>query len=264
MRFKKVILLLASILLLSSCAATKIAYFQDRQQGVAEELINPSDITLRPNDKILILVNSKDPLLTNLFNLPIVQRQLGSLNQNTYNQGIAGYTLDKDGNIDFPVMGKVHVAGLTREAVALKIKQELIAQNLVKDPVVTVEFMNLTVSVLGEVLRPGRFSIDKDRFTLLDALGMAGDLTIYGRRDNVLIQRMEEDGKLLTYQVDLNSGKDIYASPAYYLQQNDVIYVEPNPTRARQSTVNGNTVRTTSFWMSLASLITTIMVLIIK
>jgi polysaccharide export outer membrane protein len=225
-------------------------------------LVNPRDIQLRPNDKISILVNSKDPLLTNLFNLPVVQKYAGGLNTNAYN--LAGYTLDKDGNIDFPVLGKVTVAGLTREAVAVKIKQELITQNLVKDPVVTVEFMNLTVSVLGEVMRPGRFGIDKDRVTLFDALALAGDLTIYGKRDNVLIQRMEEDGKLLTYQVNLNSGRDIYASPAYYLQQDDVIYVEPNSTRARQSTVNGNNVRSTSFWMSLASLLTTIIVLIVK
>ena len=142
-------------------------------------------------------------------------------------------------------------------------KREVDLRNLVKDPVVTVEFMNLTVSVLGEVANPGRFNIDKDRLTLLDALSMAGDLTVYGKRENVLVQR-EENGKKTLYRVNLNSGYDLYASPVYYLQQNDIVYVEPNSVRARQSTVNGNNVRSTSFWLSLASLLTTITVLIVK
>ena len=144
-----------------------------------------------------------------------------------------------------------------------QIKEELVSKNLVKDPVVTVEFMNLTVSVLGEVASPGRFNIDKDKLTLLDALSMAGDLTVYGKRENVLVQR-EENGKQTLYQVNLNSGYDLYASPVYYLQQNDIVYVEPNSMKARQATVNGNNVRSASFWMSLASLLTTITVLIVK
>ena len=176
---------------------------------------------------------------------------------------MSGYTINKDGNIDFPVLGHIHVAGMTREEIASYIKEELVSKNLVKDPVVTVEFMNLTVSVLGEVATPGRFNIDKDRLTLLDALSMAGDLTVYGKRENVLVQR-EENGKKTLYQVNLNSGYDLYASPVYYLQQNDIVYVEPNSMKARQATVNGNNVRSASFWMSLASLLTTITVLIVK
>ena len=179
------------------------------------------------------------------------------------NGGILSALQSKYGNIDFPVLGHIHVAGMTREEIALCIKEELISKNLVKDPVVTVEFMNLTVSVLGEVANPGRFNIDKDRLTLLDALSMAGDLTVYGKRENVLVQR-EENGKKTLYRVNLNSGYDLYASPVYYLQQNDIVYVEPNSVRARQSTVNGNNVRSTSFWLSLASLLTTITVLIVK
>ena len=150
-----------------------------------------------------------------------------------------------------------------RHKIASYIKEELVSKNLVKDPVVTVEFMNLTVSVLGEVANPGRFNIDKDKLTLLDALSMAGDLTVYGKRENVLVQR-EENGKQTLYQVNLNSGYDLYASPVYYLQQNDIVYVEPNSMKARQATVNGNNVRSASFWMSLASLLTTITVLIVK
>lgn len=263
MEIRKLIGVLAATLLLSSCAAPKVAYFLDMQPGTAEQVINTMEIRVRPEDKISILVNSKDPLLMDLFNLPIISRQVGSTSSFSQSQGISGYTINKQGDIDFPVLGRVHVEGMTREEIATHIKDKLVTQNLVKDPVVTVEFMNLTVSVLGEVTNPGRFSIDKDRLTLLDALGMAGDLTVYGKRDNVLVQR-EENGKKVLYKVNLNSGYDLYASPVYYLQQNDIVYIEPNSVRARQSTVNGNNVRSTSFWLSLASLLTTISVLIVK
>lgn len=266
MKIRYILFLLTMILLFGSCATPKIAYFTDIKPGTAEPVLNPLEIRVRPEDKISILVNSKDPLLENLFNLPIVSRQIGSLtgaSGASGNQGVTGYTVNKDGEIDFPVLGKIQVGGMTREEIASCIKEELISKNLVKDPVVTVEFMNLTVSVLGEVANPGRFSIDKDRLTLLDALSLAGDLTIYGKRENVLVQR-EENGKKVLYKVDLNSGYDLYASPVYYLQQNDIVYVEPNSVRARQATVNGNNVRSASFWMSLASLLTTITVLFVK
>lgn len=110
---------------------------------------------------------------------------------------------------------------------------------------------------MGEVNRPGQYKISKDKVTILDALSMAGDLTIYGKREKVLVMR-EENGKQHVYGINLCSGNHIYSSPVYYLQQNDVVYVEPNGTRARQSTVNGNNVRSTSFWISLASLLTSI------
>ena len=163
--------------------------------------------------------------------------------------------------IDFPVLGKIHVAGMKREEIAECIKNELIKENLVKDPVVTVEFANLCISVLGEVNSPGRFSIDRDRLTILDALSMAGDLTIYGNRSKVMVLRQEGDVQRV-YGLNLTSGEHIYSSPAYYLQQNDVVYVEPNEVKARQSTVNGNNVRSTSFWISLASLLTSVAILI--
>ena len=260
MKIRYILFLLTVAILLGSCATPKVAYFTDLKPGTAEQVLNPLEIRVRPEDKISILVNSKDPLLVDLFNLPIISRQIGTTSGTSNNQGLSGY---KDGNIDFPVLGHVHVAGMTRGEIASCIKEELTSKNLVKDPVVTVEFMNLTVSVLGEVAKPGRFNIDKDKLTLLDALSMAGDLTVYGKRENVLVQR-EENGKKTLYQVNLNSGYDLYASPVYYLQQNDIVYVEPNSMKARQATVNGNNVRSASFWMSLASLLTTITVLIVK
>ena len=256
-RIRLIILSLAA-LLATACSAPKIAYLEDINSGQTVQIANVKNIRILPDDKISVLVNSRDPLLSNLFNLPYVTRQLGAIdNRSSYSQGLSGYTVDTEGNIDFPVLGKVHVAGLTRSEIAAKIKGELEGQNLVNDPVVTVEFLNLTVSVLGEVQRPGRFSIDKDRVTILDAISMAGDLTIQGKRENVLVQR-DVDGKTTLYRVDLTKGSELYASPVFYLQQNDVVYVEPNAMKARQATVNGNNVRSTAFWFSLVSVLTSI------
>ncbi len=262
------LLSLAGTALLSSCGTSKeVVYFQDMKPGETEiKLPEVQPITVQPEDKISIIVNSRDPQLSNLFNLPYVTRQLGqsvqsnSISANT-GQGISGYTIDTEGNIDFPVIGKIHVAGMEREEIAEMIKNKLITENLVKDPIVTVEFMNLCVSVLGEVNNPGRFSIDRDHLTLLDALSLAGDLTIQGNRTKVLVLRQEGD-KQRVYGVNLTSGEHIYTSPVYYLRQNDVVYVEPNAMKARQATVNGNNVRSTSFWISLASLLTSIGILI--
>ena len=159
--------------------------------------------------------------------------------------------------------GAIHVAGRHREDIAELIKGLLIKENLVKDPNVTVEFMNLRISVLGEVNTPGCYSIDRDCMTVVDALSLAGDLTIYGNRTKVMVLR-QEDGMQRVYGLDLTSGENVYSSPAYYLQQNDIIYVEPNKVKARQSTVNGNNVRSTSFWISLASLLTSVAILILN
>jgi UDP-N-acetylmuramyl pentapeptide phosphotransferase/UDP-N-acetylglucosamine-1-phosphate transferase/protein involved in polysaccharide export with SLBB domain len=260
-------LLLCSLLgMLGACGSTKdIVYFQDLRPGESEQaLAYPAGVTVRPGDKLSIIVNCTDPRLAELFNLSVVTRQLGTAAGRTgVPQGISGYTVDSLGCIDFPVLGKIRVQGLNREQIASHIKQALVGADLVKEPVITVEFMNLSISVLGEVKTPGRYDIDRERLTLLDAIGMAGDLTIYGKREKVLVLRQEE-GVQRVYAVNLCSAQELYASPAYYLRQNDVVYVEPNQVRSRQSTVNGNNVRSSSFWISLASLITSVLVLVIR
>lgn len=261
-------ILLAALFLLTVCSCTSprhIAYFQDVPYGKAEEILKTTDIAVKPGDKISIVVSSKDPLLADLFNLPIVSHRVGYAQSSSLSQSqqISCYTIGREGEIDFPVLGKLHVAGKNRQEIAAFIKNELISRNLVNDPVVTVEFANLYISVLGEVNKPGRHMIDQDKLTLIDAIGMAGDLTIFGKRTNVRVIR-EEEGRQTIYKVDLTSAYDLYASPVYYLQQKDVVYVEPNETRSRQSTVNGNNVRSTSFWVSIASLLTSVAVLIFK
>lgn len=256
--------------LVACSTPARITYFQDLRPGESEQqVVAATEIKVRPGDKLSIIVNSRDPQLTQLFNLPYVTQQIGrgststSSSSNATSQGVSGYTVDEEGMIDFPVLGKIEIAGKNREEIAAFIKEELLAKNLVKDPVVTVEYMNLCISVLGEVASPGRYSIDRDKVTLLDAISMAGDLTIYGKREKVLVLR-EENGVQRVYGVNLCSAEHLYTSPVYYLQQNDVVYVEPNNVRARQATVNGNNVRSTSFWISLASLLTTIAVLVFK
>lgn len=265
MNFCKNLLLAASFILLGACSTSKnITYFQDLRPGESElTLTAPVEIRIQPKDKLFILVSSQDPRLVNLFNLPILSQQIGQEATTPVGRGISGYTVDTNGNIDFPVLGQLHIAGMTREEVAAHIKKELQSHDLIKDPVVTVEYMNLSISVMGEVNRPGRYNIEKDELTILDALSQAGDLTIFGKREKVLVMR-KENGKQRVYGINLCSGEHLYTSPVYYLQQNDVVYVEPNDTKARQSTVNGNNVRSTSFWISLASLLTSIAVLIAK
>lgn len=254
--------------LVACSTPARITYFQDLRPGESEQqVVAATEIKVRPGDKLSIIVNSRDPLLSDLFNLPISSRQVGQaargMSTSSTSQGVSGYTVDEQGMIDFPVLGKIKVAGMNREEIAAFIKGELLAKNLIKDPVVTVEYMNLCISVLGEVASPGRYAIDRDKVTLLDAISMAGDLTIYGKREKVLVLR-EEEGVQHVYGVNLCSAEHLYTSPVYYLRQNDVVYVEPNSVRARQATVNGNNVRSTSFWLSLASLLTTIAVLVFK
>lgn len=255
----------------TSCSSTKeIAYFQDLKPGQQNVIpINTSPLRLRPNDKITIIVSTTDARLNSLYNLPVATTRLGgssadgSLVQNTGEGNVAPYTIDSQGNINFPVLGKLHIAGMTREEVAEYIRRELISRDLAKNPIVTVDYLNLSVSVMGEVNNPGRYAISREDYTILDALSAAGDLSIYGKRNNIMVLR-EENGVQKVYEVDLSSGKDLTRSPVYYLQQNDVIYVEPNSTKARTSTPNGNSVLTPTFWISIASFALTIALLIIK
>ncbi len=253
---------LGAALMIASCSTPKnIPYFQDVVDGSTDSIAVSKTITMRPGDKISIIVNSKNMKIASMFNLSYATRYMGSVSDDVISTGqttgVQGYMVEEDGTIDFPVLGRVHVAGLTRDEISRLIKGKLISEGLVQDPVVTVEYLNLKVSVLGEVTKPGRVSIDRDAYTILDALSAAGDLTIYGMRETVRVIRAE-NGERKTYVVNLCSAQNLYSSPVYYLQQNDMIYVEPNDVRARQSTVNGNNVRSTSFWVSIASLLATV------
>ncbi len=250
---------LSAVTLISSCASSKkVVYFQDVVPGeTAIDVATVAPIRIQPEDRLSIIVTTRDEQLADLFNL-----SKGG-GQGVSNTNFLNYTVDSQGFIDFPILGKLKVQNMKREEVATYIKQELINRNLLKDPVVTVNLQNLYVSVMGEVGSPGRINIDKDRITLLDALTAAGDLTIQGNRTKVMVMR-QEGNKQRAYAVDLTSGKDIYTSPVYYLQQNDLVYVEPIPMKARQADVNGNMLHTPGFWMSVVSFLSTFAVLIFK
>lgn len=265
MKFIKfhIIAVAALVLSLASCSTYKnINYIQDVDANVAEDMIINKGILIQPKDQILIIVSSRNPELARMFNLPISSYQAGADASSMGQQRITGYVVDNDGNIDFPVLGSVHVAGMTRWDLAKEIKSQLMDGGLLSDAVVTVQFMNFKISVLGEVASPGTYTIDGDKITLLQAISLARDLTIFGRRDCVYVIR-EKDGERTTYQVDLRS-KEMFDSPAYYLQQNDVVYVEPNKVRAGQSTINENNVKSISLWVSLGSFLTTIATLFIS
>ena len=261
---KNVICLVLLVMTLASCnTSEKILYFQDIVVNRPEVIEATRDITLQPMDQISILVSSKDPELAALFNLSRAQYRVGNgAGINNYNGEMSGYTLDELGDIDFPVLGKLHVGGMTKSEVATMVKKRLMDESLVNDPVVTVEFMNLYFSVLGEVSRAGKYSITKDQITILEAIAMAGDLTIYGKRDGIFVIR-EENGERVTHWVDIRS-KDIFKSPVYFLKQNDVIYVQPNTVRAGQSTINENSVKSVGLWISIASFLTSLGVLLFK
>ena len=253
---------LCLIAFLASCSAPKeVLYLQDIASIKEENIDKNYEVIIHKDDLLAILVNSKDPELALPFNMPVVTYQIGA--QTTAQQRLLGYPVDQNGDIDFPILGKIHVEGLTRMQVTELIKQKLMSEDLIKDPIVTVQFLNFKVSVMGEVTRPGTFDISGDRITLLEALSMAGDLTIYGRRDRVAVIR-EKDGKRRILYHDLRSS-DIFQSPCYYLQQNDIVYVEPNKAKTGQSRINSN--NSVGVWLSAVSVlasITSLMVTMFK
>lgn len=240
-----------------SCGSSKtyknINYMQDVQRDTIMSMKSSEGILVQPKDMIAIVVSHRDPELAAMFNLSNATYQAGAETRTTGNSTyrLLGYSVDNNGDIDFPIVGKIHVSGMNRWEVAQTVKNELESRNLLRDAVVTVEFMNFQISVLGEVARPGTYNIAGDKINLMQALSLAGDLTIFGRRDNIQVTR-EENGRRHIYVVDIRDS-DLFNSPAYYLRQNDIIYVEPNKVRAGQSTINENSFRSVSFWTSLVS-----------
>ena len=263
------IFLFSMILLMASCDVSKrITYFQDIQEY---ELASSSDeqpapeIRLRPEDKISIIVTCRDPQLSAMFNLVSTTNRVGQTYAQSTGYGyVSYYTVDPSGEVDIPVLGKIHVAGLSRTEIAEKVKQRLVSSEQgVKDATVTVEYADLHVGVLGEVRNPGIVPIDRDRYTLLDALERAGDLTQYANRKHLKVFR-KNGANIETYEVDMTQFKDVCSSPVFVLQQDDIIYAEPNKVKARTSTATGNTLLTPSFWMSVISVGISIAVLLKK
>ena len=265
MKLKYLLMTGCLMLILAACKTpANVAYLQDSNDGDVITL-QAKGLKLKPADKISIVVNTKSVELNNVLNLPMTSQIIGYSEQQSLAQsrGTSGYTIDSEGCIDYPLIGKVKVAGLSREQVAAHLKATLEEKNVAKDAVVTVEYLNLGFSVLGEVNKPGFYAFENDQVSILQALGLAGDMNLYGRRDAVKVIRTE-DGQQKTYVLSMLDNKQLTSSPAYYLQQNDIVYVEPNNYRKRQSTANATEITTASFWLSALSVLTTIAVLVFK
>jgi len=257
-------LVLAAVLLVSSCATpNNIAYFQNRLIDRPEQIDKHGGIVIQPKDMLSIVVSSKNPELVVMFNLPVVSYQAGSeiVSSSGY-QRLMGYVVDNDGFIDFPILGRLKVSGLTRWELSEMIKNRLLDEGYLTDCVVTVEFMNFKVSVIGEVNSPGTYTIEGDKVTVLQAISLARDLTIFGQRENVTVIR-ERDKERIMYQINL-CDVSMFDSPAYYLQQNDIVYVEPSAIKARQSTTDDKALRMTSIMVSSGSLLVSIATMIIS
>ena len=249
--------------MLTSCGTVKdIAYFQNKIVDEPEAIDKHAGIVIQPKDMLSIVVSSRNPELVAMFNLPLVNYMAGSeIVSSAGQQRLMGYVVDNEGNIDFPVLGPISVAGLTRWELSELIKNNLLNGGFLTDAVVTVEFMNFKVSVIGEVNSPGTFTINGDKVTILQAISLARDLTIFGERETVTVIR-ERNGERTMYEINL-CDVSMFNSPAYYLQQNDVVYVQPSEIKARQSTTDEKALRMTSIFVSGGSLLVSIASLII-
>lgn len=255
--------LIAIISLFTSCGQVKdIAYFQNKVVDSPEKIDKHAGIVIQPKDMLSIIVSSRNPELSVMFNLPVVTYQAGSEIVSSGYQKLAGYVVDNDGYIDFPVLGQLKVAGMTRWELSEMIKDRLLKDGLLSDAVVTVEFMNFKVSVIGEVNAPGTYTIEGDKVTVLQAISLARDLTIFGMRENVTVIR-EREGKRTMYEINL-CDVSMFDSPAYFLQQNDVVYVQPSEIKARQSTTDDKALRMTSIFVSGGSLLVSIATLVVS
>lgn len=218
-------------MVMSSCGSSKnIAYFQDIGQGETGNIGNSYTNVIRSGDMLSIVVSSSKPELAVPYNLYSV-KTMATTNTVDIRQEMEGYTVNSKGYIDFPELGTIHVEGMTREQLVDALKDKL--EPLMPNPIVTVNFLNFKITVLGEVNHPGEFYVQGDRVSILQAIGMAGDLSVYGKRNKVLVIR-EVQGVRQTEILDLKS-KKIFDSPFFYLQQNDVVYVEPVNSRARSA-----------------------------
>lgn len=237
-RTGSIIVLLVAVLATSCISQRKMSYLRDVTAASADSInqtYQPLDENyITKGDLLSIFVNALDVQAVQAFNMPVANVQnLGSkmVTSNTGSGSLQGYWVDPEGNIDFPVLGKLHIEGMTTTQLKDTLTQ-LISRS-VKDPIININFMNFYVTVLGEVKNPGRHAVGSQGMTIFEALGLAGDLTIYGKRNNVLVSR-EVNGKMEFARLNLND-QAIFASPYYHIRQNDVIYVEPNNARAISS-----------------------------
>lgn len=244
-----ILALLAATLLASCNSQKRIWYLQDATEFAPEQIAQQGQIRIQPLDRLTIVVNSKDPELALPFNAATGYTALtaSSVSSVSSSSALQVRTVDEKGILQMPVLGEIKVEGLTRGELAKILADKIIQGGYINDPTVNVQFVDMKISVLGEVTRPGSYALTHDKLTIFDALALAGDMTVFGQRTDVMVYREKEGERTITY-LDLTS-KDIFSSPAFYIEQNDVIYVKPNKYKAQSGEINQNR----SFYISLAS-----------
>ena len=252
--FYHLLLAIASAAMVVGCATSReILYFQDIDEVQLKQLATEYEAIIKKDDRLTIVVSGPDKTVTGPYNLTLSELGTGGGGYSSNpEQSTLSYLVDPDGNIDFPILGKIHVEGMTRNQLVNYLTREIGKD--VKDPIVYVSFRNYKITVLGEVRSPGTFTIDSEKINVLQALGRAGDLNLTAQREGILLLR-EVDGKLEHHAIDLKNS-DILQSPYFYLQQNDILYVPPSATRVATATT------ATGIWSTILSSITTVIAVI--
>lgn len=260
----KIVFLFSMVLVLGSCTSYKqVPYIQNSDELANVEMVQDLyDARIMPKDLLTITVNSDDVATAAPFNLTVQTPATANLSTRSMNMttqpALMTYLVDNDGNIEFPSIGQIHVGGLTKSEAEEEIRKRL--QPFFKEGkkfIVNVRMTNYKISVIGEVTRPNTYTISNEKVNVFEALALAGDLTIYGRRDGVKLIRENIDGRKEVANLNLNDA-NIINSPYYYLQQNDVLYVEPNKAKAKNSDIGNSTTlwfSATSIMISLTSLL---------
>lgn len=253
---KNITLLILTALFLSSCVTHEELLNFNKGPAFSptpEDIQNLPQLEIQPDDLLSIRVKALDPLASEPFNIDPVGPQMMNIQANSSIRPLIGYLVSRDGTIDFPILGALKVAGLTTDEVRSLVLEKL--KPFLKDPVVMVRYLNFRITVLGEVNRPGTFFVANERVTVLDMLGQAGDITPYGNRTNILVVR-EQNSERRTARLNLQD-RDIFKSPFFYLQQNDVVYVEP--LQVRTASIRDQSQRILP-WLSAITALTTLAV----
>ncbi len=257
-KYTKITLLTAAMgmMLFASCGPSQeLAYFKEAPRNEETEQDGQFSKGIQTNDLLYIYVESRAPEATVRFNQETNKIAIdGGVVMNPGGSAVTGYLVNNEGDIIFPVLGRLHVLGKTHAQLAAEIEQKLVSEGHILDATVTVKLMNFKVSVLGEVRQPGQIQASGERLTIFEALSMVGDMTIYGQRQNVTVVR-EENGNRIVGEIDLTS-KDVFDSPYYYLHQNDVVYVEPNMKQKRNAERDPMTLSYISSVVSIVSVLT--------
>ena len=257
MKIKSYLIILAT-LLLASCTSYKSVPYLQNPEAVNEfqEILPMYDAKIMPKDLLTITVNTSDPEAAAPFNLTVQSPININRSTLTTQPTLQQYLVSNDGSIDFPVLGRLQVGGLTKNEAENMIREKL-GDYLRETPIVTVRMSNYKIAVLGEVARPGMFTVNNEKVNIFEALAMAGDLTVWGMRDNVKLIREDAAGKREIIELNLNNA-EIVTCPYYYLQQNDILYVSPNKTKAKNSDIG----QSTSLWFSATSILVSVVSLL--